>query len=177
MTFEFKPTNNFFSDFGQSLKDNLTDFNLTFDGTGSVATVIETFTQKLSESNGTVASMFIATSNWFQGVSDYYRSVANTAAEMASLSGSQVQAGIADAANNLADRYAINAEDAAAEAISNDSKASIASVAAEFASTVGNAPRSAVVIDALQSRADHPSDLVREHVTWALARHGSAHEK
>ncbi len=46
-----------------------------------------------------------------------------------------------------------------------------------IAVALGNAPHSAVVIDALQSRADHPSDLVREHVTWALARHSSAHEK
>jgi len=28
------------------------------------------------------------------------------------------------------------------------------------------------VIAALRSRADDPSPLVREHVAWALARHG-----
>ena len=37
---------------------------------------------------------------------------------------------------------------------------------------LGNAPRSATVADALKARADHPSSLVREHVAWALARHG-----
>lgn len=37
---------------------------------------------------------------------------------------------------------------------------------------LGNAPTTAAVIDALQSRAGHPSALVREHVAWALARQG-----
>jgi len=37
---------------------------------------------------------------------------------------------------------------------------------------LGNAPTSAVVVGALESRAHHPSALVREHVAWALARHG-----
>ncbi|MDT8439127.1 MAG: tRNA epoxyqueuosine(34) reductase QueG [Wenzhouxiangellaceae bacterium] len=36
---------------------------------------------------------------------------------------------------------------------------------------LGNAPRSARVIEALNARRDHPSALVREHVQWALARH------
>jgi epoxyqueuosine reductase len=36
---------------------------------------------------------------------------------------------------------------------------------------LGNAPTSREVIDALYARANHPSDLVREHVRWALARH------
>jgi epoxyqueuosine reductase len=36
---------------------------------------------------------------------------------------------------------------------------------------LGNAPRSAAVLAALRSRADHPSALVREHVQWALSRH------
>jgi epoxyqueuosine reductase len=40
-----------------------------------------------------------------------------------------------------------------------------------LAVALGNAPTSAAVIEALESRASHPSDLVREHVTWALARH------
>jgi epoxyqueuosine reductase len=39
---------------------------------------------------------------------------------------------------------------------------------------LGNAPRSAAVVAALRARADDPSALVREHVAWALARHGSA---
>lgn len=37
---------------------------------------------------------------------------------------------------------------------------------------LGNAPTTPDVIAALQKRADHPSPLVREHVAWALARHG-----
>jgi epoxyqueuosine reductase len=37
---------------------------------------------------------------------------------------------------------------------------------------LGNAPSSPEVIAALRARADHPSALVREHVAWALARHG-----
>lgn len=37
---------------------------------------------------------------------------------------------------------------------------------------LGNAPTHPEVIAALQARADHPSALVREHVAWALARHG-----
>lgn len=40
-----------------------------------------------------------------------------------------------------------------------------------IAVALGNAPTTAAVIDALQSRAGHPSALVREHVAWALARH------
>lgn len=38
---------------------------------------------------------------------------------------------------------------------------------------LGNAPSSPEVIAALASRRDHPSELVREHVAWALARHGA----
>jgi epoxyqueuosine reductase len=37
---------------------------------------------------------------------------------------------------------------------------------------LGNAPTTPEVIAALQKRVDHPSPLVREHVAWALARHG-----
>lgn len=37
---------------------------------------------------------------------------------------------------------------------------------------LGNAPTTMAVVEALKQRADHPSDLVREHVHWALARHG-----
>ena len=36
---------------------------------------------------------------------------------------------------------------------------------------LGNAPRSNTVIGALNAQVDHPSGLVREHVTWALSRH------
>ena len=35
---------------------------------------------------------------------------------------------------------------------------------------LGNAPRSAATRAALEARADHPSELVREHVAWALAQ-------
>ena len=35
---------------------------------------------------------------------------------------------------------------------------------------LGNAPKSAAVIDKLNARADHSSELVREHVAWALTR-------
>lgn len=43
---------------------------------------------------------------------------------------------------------------------------------------LGNAaaqtPGESAIVAALQARADHPSELVREHVRWALARHGVA---
>lgn len=42
-----------------------------------------------------------------------------------------------------------------------------------IAVALGNAPRSVPVIDALRSRADHPSALVREHVEWALGQLGA----
>lgn len=38
-----------------------------------------------------------------------------------------------------------------------------------IAVALGNAPRSDAIIIALQSRLHHPSELVREHVEWALA--------
>ncbi|MAT94405.1 MAG: tRNA epoxyqueuosine(34) reductase QueG [Halioglobus sp.] len=41
-----------------------------------------------------------------------------------------------------------------------------------LAIALGNAPGEDAVIDALQRRRDHPSALVREHVAWALQRHG-----
>jgi epoxyqueuosine reductase len=41
---------------------------------------------------------------------------------------------------------------------------------------LGNAPTTPEVLHALRSRADHPSALVREHVSWALARHGNARQ-
>jgi epoxyqueuosine reductase len=42
-----------------------------------------------------------------------------------------------------------------------------------IAVALGNAPSSPETIAALQTRRDHPSALVREHVHWALAQHGS----
>ncbi len=39
---------------------------------------------------------------------------------------------------------------------------------------LGNAPTAEEVVAALRARADDPSALVREHVAWALARHGAA---
>ncbi len=38
---------------------------------------------------------------------------------------------------------------------------------------LGNAPTSPDVVAALEARRDHASALVREHVAWALARHGA----
>jgi epoxyqueuosine reductase len=42
-----------------------------------------------------------------------------------------------------------------------------------IAVALGNATTSIAIIRALESRSDHPSDLVREHVAWALAEHGA----
>jgi len=39
-----------------------------------------------------------------------------------------------------------------------------------IAVALGNAPANVGIVDALLARADHPSQLVREHVRWALAR-------
>lgn len=39
-----------------------------------------------------------------------------------------------------------------------------------IAVALGNAPTSPDILAALRSRADHPSELVREHVIWALAQ-------
>ncbi|NMY41798.1 tRNA epoxyqueuosine(34) reductase QueG [Pseudomonas sp. WS 5013] len=36
---------------------------------------------------------------------------------------------------------------------------------------LGNAPSTIPVLEALRARREHPSELVREHVAWALARH------
>jgi epoxyqueuosine reductase len=36
---------------------------------------------------------------------------------------------------------------------------------------LGNAPSTPEVVAALRARTEHPSELVREHVNWALARH------
>ena len=40
-----------------------------------------------------------------------------------------------------------------------------------IAVALGNAPTTPQVIAALASRRDHPSELVREHVAWALQQH------
>jgi epoxyqueuosine reductase len=40
---------------------------------------------------------------------------------------------------------------------------------------LGNAPTSDAIIKALEDRAEHPSELVREHVLWALQRHAERH--
>lgn len=42
-----------------------------------------------------------------------------------------------------------------------------------LAVALGNAPRDAMIVAALESRREHPSALVREHVEWALARHNA----
>ncbi|MFI8480525.1 tRNA epoxyqueuosine(34) reductase QueG [Pseudomonas sp. NPDC078700] len=39
---------------------------------------------------------------------------------------------------------------------------------------LGNAPSSIPVIEALKARRDYPSELVREHVEWALKRHNES---
>jgi epoxyqueuosine reductase len=41
-----------------------------------------------------------------------------------------------------------------------------------IAVALGNAPGDAEVIAALTARSDHPVEMVREHVRWALAQHG-----
>ena len=43
-----------------------------------------------------------------------------------------------------------------------------------IAVALGNAPPSAIIIEALKPMLDHDSDMVREHVRWALAQHCSA---
>ena len=40
-----------------------------------------------------------------------------------------------------------------------------------IAVALGNAPTSCETLEALQARRDHPSELVREHVRWALEQH------
>ncbi|MET0012323.1 MAG: tRNA epoxyqueuosine(34) reductase QueG [Sedimenticola sp.] len=41
-----------------------------------------------------------------------------------------------------------------------------------IAVALGNAETSPTIVQALREKRDHPSELVREHVGWALARHG-----
>jgi epoxyqueuosine reductase len=43
-----------------------------------------------------------------------------------------------------------------------------------IAVALGNAPRSEAALSALRSRAGHHSAMVREHVAWALRRHGES---
>jgi epoxyqueuosine reductase len=43
-----------------------------------------------------------------------------------------------------------------------------------IAVALGNAPAAPQVVQALQTRAQHPSSLVREHVAWALLRHSGS---
>ncbi|WP_348759899.1 tRNA epoxyqueuosine(34) reductase QueG [Candidatus Methylocalor cossyra] len=43
-----------------------------------------------------------------------------------------------------------------------------------IAVALGNAPTEPTVLAALRARAGHPAELVREHVAWALRRHGGA---
>jgi epoxyqueuosine reductase len=43
-----------------------------------------------------------------------------------------------------------------------------------IAVALGNAPHSETIVEALQTRKDHESALVREHVLWALERHDGA---
>lgn len=40
-----------------------------------------------------------------------------------------------------------------------------------IAIALGNAPTTSAVIEALETRRQHPSELVREHVAWALGQH------
>lgn len=42
-----------------------------------------------------------------------------------------------------------------------------------LAVALGNAPTTREVVEALTTRADYPSAVVREHVAWALERHGA----
>ena len=42
-----------------------------------------------------------------------------------------------------------------------------------IAVALGNAPTSEAVIESLTARKDHPSELVREHVVWALKQHNT----
>jgi epoxyqueuosine reductase len=43
-----------------------------------------------------------------------------------------------------------------------------------IAVALGNAPSSPQILAALHSRENHPSELVREHVSWALAQHAAS---
>lgn len=45
-----------------------------------------------------------------------------------------------------------------------------------LAVALGNAPSTIPVLQALEARKDYPSELVQEHVAWALAQHGQIQE-
>jgi len=45
-----------------------------------------------------------------------------------------------------------------------------------IAIALGNTASSATVIHALRQRLEHPSELVREHVRWAIAQHTPSHD-
>jgi epoxyqueuosine reductase len=47
-------------------------------------------------------------------------------------------------------------------------------IAVALGNAAASVPGDAAMVAALQARLAHPSPLVREHVTWALARHGAA---
>jgi epoxyqueuosine reductase len=46
-----------------------------------------------------------------------------------------------------------------------------------IAVALGNCPTSDEVVGALLARRQHPSELVREHVEWALQRHRQGRER
>jgi epoxyqueuosine reductase len=48
-------------------------------------------------------------------------------------------------------------------------------IAVALGNAAGSSANSEAMIAALRSRLGHPSELVREHVAWALARHGLSH--
>ncbi len=52
-------------------------------------------------------------------------------------------------------------------------RAGYANFLRNVAVALGNAPRSAAAQRALVSRREDPSAVVREHVAWAVARHGA----
>jgi len=43
-----------------------------------------------------------------------------------------------------------------------------------LAVALGNGPAEPEILDALSEKANHPSEVVREHVRWALAQHGAS---
>ncbi len=47
-------------------------------------------------------------------------------------------------------------------------------IAVGLGNAAGQMPNGPEIVAALRARADHPSDMVREHVAWALARHAAA---
>ena len=46
-----------------------------------------------------------------------------------------------------------------------------------IAVALGNAPTTAAVVDSLKARLKHPSEMVREHVQWALCEHGASQHR